>query len=245
MKFVRQSLFAAALVAGTLVHLGCEIDSADEFVRNVPTDFSGYYVGRDGGVIVSENSGAAIKSLDLRQTGDELDAVDNNGAIWRGSLGEVRNGTSSFVLEGRTSTGVEGTFSGTFSSSDGGSSASGTVSSVTGTMQGTYIEPGRFATFYATATIPGTSSGSGGDGGGDGDNVEVSASDQELTVNGETSTLTASGGDGSYSWSVSGGSGSLNSTTGSSVVYTRTASGNNTITVSSDGDTASVTITQP
>jgi hypothetical protein len=101
---------------------------------------------------VSNNSGNSITSLDLRQTGDSLEAVDNNGRLWRGNLGEVQNGSSSFELNGQTTAGREGTFSGTLSSSGGGSS--GSVSNAQGTMQGTYIESDRYSTFFATATIP-------------------------------------------------------------------------------------------
>lgn len=151
--------FLAAAVALplalTLLTTGCEVDSADTFIRDVPVDFSGFYTACDGdNAIVQANSGNRIRTLDLRQNGDQLEAFDNNGAIWRGSLGEVQNGRSSFTLEGRTSTGIEGLFSGTLSSSDGGSS--NTSGSVNGSMTGTYIEPDRFSTFCGNADIPGS-----------------------------------------------------------------------------------------
>lgn len=157
MKLLRFGLLALIPLAIALIHIGCEVDSADTFSRDVATDFSGYYTSCENDTaIVQANSGNRIRTLDLRQSGDTLEAVDNNGAIWRGSLGEVQDGRSSFELKGRTSTGIEGYFSGTLSSSDGGSTNSG--GSANGTMTGTYIEPDRYSTFCGTATIPGTKS---------------------------------------------------------------------------------------
>jgi hypothetical protein len=243
MKPITRLLTAAALLAMGLIS-ACTIDSADEFYRDVSVNFSGFYTNPKSDKIVANNSGASITSLDLRQSGDSLEAVDNNGNIWRGNLGEVQNGTSSFELNGKTSSGTEATFSGNISSSDGGSS--GTVNNVTGTMQGTYIEPNRFSTFYATATIPGSSGGD--DGGSGGGSLSISPSTpQTITAASGQITFTASGGSGSYTWSRSSSTlGNLNSSSGSSVTYTRsaTAVGTQTITLNDGSNTRTVDITQ-
>ena len=163
MKLFRAGILMSALMA-LMFSYGCEVDSGNTFSRDVSTDFTGFYGPcENDNAIVQQNSGNRIRTLDLRQSGDTLEAVDNNGAIWRGTLGEVQNGRSSFELKGRTSTGVEGIFSGTLSSSDGGSTNSSGAAN--GTMTGTYIEPDRFSTFCGTATIPGSKSNNGGDGG--------------------------------------------------------------------------------
>ena len=234
MKPITRLLTAAALLAMGLIS-ACTIDSADEFYRDVSVNFSGFYENETTGKIVSNNSGNSITSLDLRQTGDSLEAVDNNGRIWRGNLGEVQDSTSSFELNGQTTAGREGTFSGTLS-------GSGTA----GTMKGTYIESDRFGTFSATATIPGSTDG--GDDGGGG-SVSISPPSSTLSSNGLTQVFTATGGSGDYRWSLSAESrGTLDRSSGSSVTYTRLTSGNNTISVEDAQNTSSdseVTISQP
>ena len=241
-SFPRLSAALAALLSFGFI-AGCSTDSSDTFIRDVSVNFSGFYTGRNNGKIVAVNTGSAITSLDLRQTGDRLEAVDNNGHIWRGSLGEVQNGNSSFELNGQTTAGTEATFSGNISSSDGGST--GSVNSASGTMQGTFIEPSRFSTFYAQATIPGTVD----NGGGGTTGVTISPSSATVSANGQTQIFTATGGSGSYTWSISASSrGSLNNTSGSSVTYTRSTSGDNTITVADSTNpsaTTSLIIAQP
>lgn len=246
MKFLPRRFALVSALLAVAAALGCSVDSADEFIRDVTVNFSGFYVGRNNGVLVSANSGKPITTLDLRQNGDRLEAVDNNGRIWRGSLGEVQGGSSSFELNGQTTDGTEATFSGSITSSDGGSADTGSVSNAEGTMQGTYIEPNRFATFYGTATIPGSSGGD--NGGGDGTSLTINPStDQTITAASGQITFTASGGSGSYTWNRSNSTlGSLNATTGSSVTYTRsgTAAGTQTITLSDGTNTRTVQITQ-
>ncbi|MCS6771040.1 MAG: hypothetical protein NZ740_03325 [Kiritimatiellae bacterium] len=172
MKSIQSALLYALAASALALSTGCETDSADTFIRDVSVNYTGFYRPCDGSkAIVQHNSGNRIRTLDLRQNGDRLEAVDNNGNIWRGSLGEPQGGRSSFELRGRTSTGVEGVFSGILSSSDAG--VTGAVSSVRGTMTGTYIEPDRFSPFCGTATIPGTQPGGGGGGGGGGTNTNV------------------------------------------------------------------------
>jgi hypothetical protein len=78
--------------------------------------------------------------------------------------------------------------------------------------------------------------------------VSIDPASATLTISGETRSFRASGGSGSYEWQLANSSGSLNNNTGSSVTYTRTGSGNNTISVRDSSDnskTDSATITQP
>ena len=154
MKNIWRGLAAMAVVGGTMLFQGCEVDSASDVQRTVGVDFTGFYTNpNEGENITSRNSGTAISSLDLRQGGDRLEAIDNTGRIWTGSLGEFNGTSSSFELNGTTTAGTAGKFSGTISTS-GASSTNGT-GNAQGTMTGTYIEDGFFATFLARATIPG------------------------------------------------------------------------------------------
>ncbi len=269
MKRWVRGLAAVGMLAAAGLFQGCEVDSADDVQRVVGVDFTGFYrnpntltntsVSGSGSnavtnaVIVtqnitSRNSGTPITSLDLRQNGDRLEAIDNAGNVWKGSLGEFNGTSSSFELVGRTTAGTEGRFSGILTT--GGTANDSNVTSVAateGTMSGTYIEETFFGTFYAEATIPGIIVDNGG-GGGSGSGLSISPPSATLNANGSSQSFSVSGGSGNYAWSVSGASGSLSSTTGSSVNYTRTSSGNNTITVSDVNDSskvASATIIQP
>lgn len=226
----RFGMLYAAAVAGLvslLIGVGCELDSADSVVRET-LYVQGYYTNPDGDRIVGRNSGAPIKSLDIRQFGDQLEAIDNHNNVFRGTIGNASANSASFTLEGYTTAGQLGIMSGTFEVS--GSSA---------TMRGTWIEDDFYSTVYATATVP-------TNGGGGGASLKISPSSATLSSNNQTQVFTASGGSGSYTWSVANNTGTVTPTTGSSVTYTRASSGNNTITVTdSKNRTASATITQP
>ena len=74
-KTARTAILLTALGLGaTFLLNGCNVSSGDNVVRNVDTDYSGFYTNPNGNV-VSSVSGAAITSLDLQQTGDRLQAV--------------------------------------------------------------------------------------------------------------------------------------------------------------------------
>ncbi len=242
MKFTKVLL--GFVLGATLALAGCEqSNSPNVTVRNVGVDFSGFY-DRDGAPLTSSQTGADITSLNLRQTGDRLEAIDNNGIVFKGTLGEVSlndsgQASSIFDLNGRTTANGDVTISGTISGSEN-----------QGTMSGTWIEPTLFGNFFAEGTISTINTNDNNNGGSTNgtDNVSISPTTSTLSINGETQTFTASGGSGSYSWSLSTDNGTLNTTSGSSVNYTRSSSGNNTITVRDSNDTSdseSVTITQP
>lgn len=127
--------------------VGCRINSSDSVSRNVEINVSGVYRSSNGSV-VSQNSGASIRSLNLVQTGSRLQAVDNNGLVFRGDIGSVTQATggnaASFTLKGITTAGAEGIISGTIS-----------ISGNNATMRGTWAEPSLFGNVEGTATVAG------------------------------------------------------------------------------------------
>ena len=124
--------------------IGCEIDSAENTITDVDIIVEGYYTNPDGGNLVQKNTGSAITSLNVLQDGSSLEAIDNNGLIFRGTIGQVtESSTASFTLEGYTSTRAAATIVGNFS-----------VSGDSSTMRGTWAEPTLYSTVYGTATVP-------------------------------------------------------------------------------------------
>ncbi len=241
--------FAAGLAVLSLALLGCELDNADSVTRDVDADFTGFYAGNSG-PLVSQNSGAEVTSLNLRQTGDEIELIDNNGLVFRGTLGEVNSdggtATATFQFTGETTAGNAVTGSGTL-----------TGVGTSGTMTGTWIEPSLYGTISGIAVINPvvTNSPSPTPTNNTPTNVttqvSISAVDAKttLTFNGDTTTLLASGGTGTgWNWSLanSPGSGTLNNSGANPVTYTRQSAGNNTVTVKDSGNNAkSITLSQP
>ena len=238
------SVACMAGVAATLALLvGCELsNSPNDTVRNVSVDFTGFY-DNDGAPLTTSQTGADITEMNLIQTGDRLEAVDNNGIIFKGTLGEVTvdsGGQASSIinLSGRTTANGDVTISGTIIGQQN-----------QGVIHGTWIEPTLFGQFLAKGTIStiNTNSGGGTDTNGTSD-VSIDPASATLTNPLDTESFTASGGSGSYEWQLANSSGSLNNNTGRSVIYTRTGSGNNTISVRDSSDnskTDSASITQP
>lgn len=238
MKNRFSALFFGLLAVAGLLVVGCELKSADSTIREVGVDFSGYYdsTATNADFVSPANSGGRVTSFNLRQTGDQLEAIDNHQYIFRGTIGEARSdggaATASFTLYGETTVGQSVTIAGTLAGS--GSSA---------TITGTWIEPDRYCYLNGDGIInpiptntPQTNV-----------TLSVSASPSSIALNG-TSTLTATGGSGTYSsWARSQPSlGTLSSSSGSTVTYQANSSvGTNIITVTdSSGATASATITQ-
>ncbi len=137
-------LISASLLLSTVFFLGCRIQSGDSAVRGVGVNISGLY--RGNGPLVRQNSGAPISELNVIQDGDRLQAVDNNGLVFRGNIGRVTmeggSASATFNLKGNTTAGAEGIMSGSF-----------TVEGTTSTMRGTWAEPTLFSTFLGTATV--------------------------------------------------------------------------------------------
>ena len=132
---------------GMLVLTACSVDSANSVVRSVNANVAGVYRNSDSnsnnGKLVSANTGSSVTSLDVRQAGDQLEAVDNNGIIFRGTIGDVLDGIASFNLAGRTTAGNKALISGNI-----------TIGSGQGTMRGTWIEDSLFGTVFGIANGP-------------------------------------------------------------------------------------------
>jgi hypothetical protein len=141
--------FAAGITLGALtlvVYTGCTVDSANGTARSVGINVAGIYrydssVCGNEGRFVSVNSGRPVSYFDLRQVGDKLEAIDNNGIIFRGTIGNVQDTSASFNLEGATTIGSSVVVSGNIS-----------VSGNKGTMQATWIENNFFATLCGSST---------------------------------------------------------------------------------------------
>lgn len=217
------ALFLSALV-GAAVFTGCSLSSADSTSRSVSIIVQGYYQSVNGTRIVQNNTGAAIKTLDLRQNGDQLEAVDNNGMIFRGSIGRVEDTTlqASFVLTGATTAGQEGTMAGVIA-----------VDGNTGRMQGTWAEPSLFSTFSAIGTVPQTPTNSTS-------TLKISSGPSSVSA-GSTNSYSVTGSSGTITWDYSGG-GSPNPETGTTTTLIPTSAG--TLTASdSNGGKATLPIT--
>jgi hypothetical protein len=211
MKMGRTTLLAAiAGITATLLLVGCEIDSAESSTRNVDILVSGFYE-HPSGRLVDQNTGNPILSMDLRQTGDQLEGIDNNGNIFKGTIGQVDGTLATFNIDGMTTAGADGTISGSIEVS----STEGTGTD-DGIMRGTWIEPTITSTVYGEATVPENSSGC--------DGFSLTISDDTLS-DGETATLTVAAGTGPYQWETTAGS--LNATETDSASNTYTAEGTN------------------
>ena len=132
-------LGCALPLVSALVFLGCEVGSSDSVTRTVSVDFTGFYDSTEtnNDFVSPANSGSRVTSLNLRQSGDQLEAIDNNGIVFNGTLSDSTlssgTATANFELDGRTTAGQSVTISGSLS-------GSGT----SGTMKGTWIEPDRY-----------------------------------------------------------------------------------------------------
>lgn len=226
-------LVCCALAVLSLAFLGCELGSADSVTRTLGVLVSGVYRHPTAGSsLVSTNSGKPIDQMQLRQTGDQLEAIDNNNKVYRGTAGMESDTLVTFNLEGQNSRGVDVTMSGNIEVSGGSA-----------TMRGTWIEPSLYATVYGVATVPTNSSPSPTT-----NTVQLVANKSSMAVS-ETVTLTASGAS-LYDWSASGATGTFADGDGTDGNNTWTATGSGTVTLtasdhsnSSVSDSVSVTVT--
>ncbi|MBM4153591.1 MAG: hypothetical protein FJ221_00970 [Lentisphaerae bacterium] len=223
MKKILGAGLAVAAVAGAVL-VGCEVGSPDTVIRQVGLIIAGFYAN-SGGNIVSANTGAAITTLNLIQDGSDLQAIDNNGRILRGSVSQASESSARIQLTGLTSAGAQGILQ-----------AVVTVSGGSATMQGTWIEPTLYGTVYGTATVP-TNGGGGG---------TITITGSSTVSNNSTTTYTASGGSGTYTWTV--GNSSLGTITGSGATglyVANNSDGQQTIRVTtSGGGSGSKAVTQ-
>ena len=213
-----------ALAATMAILVGCEIDSGESGARNVAISVQGFYTHPDAGsFLVQRTSGDPLFSLDLRQTGDRLEGIDDNGIVFGGSIGQVAvSNQATFNIEGRSTSGAAATISGSI-----------TIEGTVATMRGTWIEPALTSPVFGVATVPSNAV-----------PRVVTPTNNVLTLNqtlvtvaatGGTTSFTASGGVQPYTWTLSNNSlGTITSITGTgnaTANYTATSTGNNTITV--------------
>lgn len=235
----RAFALASALPLAALLAAGCDVESTDS-TASVASDndgtiynYSGLYAhSSTNGLLplvfpTNKQSGVALTWLRLLQYGSVLEAYDNAGLTWSGSISAIQSGTASFSLQGQTTAGLPVEIAGTLVYADQNS-----------TMDAAWIEPSFSGNLYARATVAPSATNNPSS-----DDVELSADDTTVSSN-QTVNLTASGGDGTYDWPASVSYGTF-SGSGSSATYTRTSgtSGNFVlITVESGGDSDSVTL---
>lgn len=227
---------ALALPLAALALVSCDIGAADS-TSAVPSDssgtiynFAGLYMNatNKGDVIVfptNKQSGKKLTWLRLLQYGNELEAYDNAGKTWNGSISTIQSGTANFSLNGSTTAGQAVEIAGTLIYKDQQSE-----------MNATWIEPAFYGSIFATATVspaatnnPATS-------------VTISPSSATIPVNGSRA-FTASGGNGTYTWTQSNSArGTLSSTTGTTITYQWESSGTDILTVTSGAASDSATI---
>jgi hypothetical protein len=133
---------------------GCQVGNPNDVTTVANGSFAGNYVGASNGVLVANNSGAAVTSLTVSQAGNQLQAVDNNGILFKGTIGDILNtsggssnasstsASATFTLNGATTAGQSVTINGTLS-------ANGAAA----TMTGLWVEPGLYSSVNGTATI--------------------------------------------------------------------------------------------
>lgn len=141
-----QHILILSLLAPGVFLTGCDVQSGNNMVREVGIQVSGFYTNPNGGAMVTSSSGLTVTQMSISQEGDRLIATDNNGRIYRGSIGQTDGSTASFTLNGSSITlGIvadEVTISGSFS-----------VDGATLTMRGTWIEPSRFGAVFGTSSV--------------------------------------------------------------------------------------------
>ncbi len=142
-------LFLLPALATTMVMTACEVGSADDVapvmssgdrVINVSGVYRNSDANQNNGNLVDPDNG--VTYLNLRQNGDQLEAIDNGRVVYRGSIGSVSEGNASFNVEGITGAGrtlISGNIS---------------VSGNQGVMRATLIEPNRTRNVYGIADGP-------------------------------------------------------------------------------------------
>ena len=144
-KHVHHILILSLLAPGVFL-TGCDVQTGSNTVREVGIRVSGFYTNPNGGAMVTSSSGLTVTQMGISQEGDRLIATDNNGRIYRGSIGQTDGSTASFTLNSSSiNLGIvadEVTISGSFS-----------VDGTTLTMRGTWIEPSRFGEVFGTSSV--------------------------------------------------------------------------------------------
>lgn len=172
-----RSACCLAVMGSTLLLAGCRVGSADSVSRNVGINVAGLYRGQISGRVVSQHSGSAILHFNVVQDGSRLQAIDNNGMVFRGNIGAVAPAgdgerTASFTLRGSTTAGAEGVISGSFRVESNGVR-----------MQGTWSEPQTFGNVNGLATNVPQENGDDPDNGNDDNGNDNNSNGVNLTIN--------------------------------------------------------------
>lgn len=230
-------LWCIAVPAALLALAGCETDATNTSTvvsdkSGTIYDFSGLYKANTSNADESsclvypaeKQSGTKLTWMRIIQDGSSLQGYDNAGKNWTGAISTVDDAVARFSLEGATTAGAAVTIAGTMTYSAGES-----------TINASWLESGGFSgSFFAVGTVSAPSPTP--------SSLHVSPTSATI-ASGGSRTFTASGGNGSYAWAHSGSCGSLSSSSGSTVTYTHLSAGTDTLTVTSDGKSATAMIT--
>jgi hypothetical protein len=207
-------LFSIPAIAALLA-ASCTTDGIDTASPVVSSDgnvinVAGVYRNEESSPIVSPtNSGLPVIQIDLRQNGSSLEGIDNNGKIFRGTLGRASEGNrASFNMTGQTTDGKDVTISGTI-----------LIEGIIGTMSGTWIEPDRYATILAKALGPSVTSNTTA--------ISISFLGSASLTNGQSKTFSAivTGNPAPVTWSATPSNlGSPTSKEGNSFTFTASSS---------------------
>ena len=105
--------------------------------------FSGLYTGwTNGAAIVTANSGSPVTSLNITQSDNQLQAVDNNGIQFQGIVANPANGSAVFNMSGSTTAGNAVTINGTL-----------TLTGTNAVLTGVWVEPSAYSSIYAAAVV--------------------------------------------------------------------------------------------
>lgn len=133
---------ATLLLSSVLLFTACEISGSNDVVRQVSLNIAGAYTNGSG--IPANQTGNRITLLSVQQRGDQLNAVDNQGGSWSGSIGRADTSLATFTLKGATTAGQSVTLTGTI-----------VVNGNNASMTGTWIEPSLRSAASATASVAG------------------------------------------------------------------------------------------
>lgn len=143
MTSISRCALLAVLPWACAILSGCEVGSPDNTERQVGISVDGLYVGQNaGGRLTTANTGPAVTRLNLRQAGASLEATDNNGIRFAGSISGETSTRAPFQLEGRTTAGGVVNIVGTIS-----------TSGTTATMFGSWVEASLVGDVLASATV--------------------------------------------------------------------------------------------